>query len=278
MQNVINRIVYKGKRIEDSDVAINDMLDTAVEVLMDNRSRHIIKDFDRILYNYELVSGKLKFSKEDEHKEAFDYGRMYAIAVLLKKLGEMQEEREYLDEIKYRSKYLEKALEIVEEKGNVSSKELSECLGMKNRSDISNFMNRVEKYKLFRNVKVGRSKYYSLAANGIKYVEYLKTTNNYSIRTDNSEFILSLLDNIADEIKEDVPEAFSILVKTNRDAPNNTIFGSRLLKRKIEGVIESHNEKVVSYYYKKLIAFNSTDYEIELRNNCFLEDYDLKEY
>ncbi|MBQ3611892.1 MAG: hypothetical protein IJA01_06455 [Firmicutes bacterium] len=268
MENTLSRIVYKGKRIEEPEIVINDMIDISVEGITNDRVKYFVKDFEKILLSYEVISQTLELDNEPIRKAAYDYGRMYSIAVLLSKIAEEQKERENLDEIKYKSKYLKKALATIDEKGNISGRELAAALGMKNRSDLTNFMNRVERYKLFRCVKVGNKNYYSLSVNGKKYIEYLKATDNYSVKADNIGFFHCLLENLAEELKKSKPKAFSVIIKTNNDIPNNSMFTSKVLKRGIENVINARDVRFNENFIDKSDDFTYCKYKIKHVGAC----------
>lgn len=241
--------------VSASDQAnVENLMDLSIELLKMKDTKKISEEMQPILGSYEIVMELLDIESNYQVKKAYYYGRMYSIALLLMKQSMMIKSTEDMLRIVHKSRYLEKILQILDEKGMATGPELCEILGFQNRSSLSNLMKRVEEENLFNIRKIGNVNYYSLSIKGAKCNEFLKKSkqgDSIDNQLDSTIcFAVALIDSIIEELTKTKPSVYNIISKANSSMKGSMLYNSKLLQSSLEKLFEVQKRQYVEYLRK----------------------------
>lgn len=275
---VERRRTLKNKAIEEyvgyvedfqhlENLNVDNLMNLATEVINNNITNNVKEDMQEILSSYEFISQILNLDEDKNAQKAYNYGMIYSIAALLIKLANDSSEKEQINDILHRYKYLNQILEFVNNNGLVTGPEIVKHLNMNSRSSLTNFMNRIKDINLFTIRKIGNVNYYSLSLKGEKYVQYLeshKEHNALSFENNIYKYFILLLDNLSKELKKEQPEAYNVINETNLKMDGSVAYSSRLVEKKIKKIISSRSEAFVR-------CFRNIDYS----EDCYMKGSDF---
>lgn len=172
------------------------------------------------------------------------YGEVRSIIELLYEMDEKIDENELLNLLEDKYKYLNQCINIVGKYSKISGVDLQKSLHMKNSSNLSNFMKRIEPYKIFNVQKVGNTKYYSLSPMGKRSfresISSSEATKNYS-----EKFVISLLNNIGESLENDDRNVYNVLLKTNLEIGGPDESSNELMLSAIRKVYNARKFKFI---------------------------------
>lgn len=231
-----------------------------IDSIVNQTYSNLKSDIEKTTWNYEKIFNKLNI--EDTNNSAcFYFGCLYALTTSFIEICDRKQIDDNLNNVSLQYTHLRPFLELLYEKGTVSGKMVRNELCM-SVSSLSNFIKRIEKYKLIEINKIGNMKYYTLSILGNQLI---KKYNNSKNENKNNKYIeikdiLNILTGISQEINEENPNPEEII--HNKINFPLTTSEKRLLKQKIDVIFTSRK----NYIKNKM----KTSLSANLRHNKYL--------
>lgn len=202
--------------------------------------------------------------------------RIYYFAVIrtVLELGDtlsVQITEKNLSKVYSNYKYLYPTLEIMSKSGPLSQGQIAAKLGI-NSNSLSNFFRRTNRFELWSKEILGRKNYYSITAKGKRaYRAYLQ---NYALKeNDNFEkIILTMLDALAKEMENLVPNIEKVLHMVNGVCNKGTsVFNSEAVNLKLHEVFYSREKGIRKRKLRQIREENEETWSKELTSYIILD-------
>lgn len=264
---------FKEINLENVEVLNNKLYSLVFDAVLCNSMDSLESDLKKISSYFERINNLLSLENKN-NKVCYFYGSISAITNLILDIINDHNLTSMLDNISKSYTLLLPALRIIKEYTFISASDLKKKMNMKSISNLSNFLKRIDKYKLVVKRKIGTTNYISLTYKGERFLA--QNRKAMSIVSDETVIsmaqLYSLLDNISDELYNANPSTVKVICDDSLQEIE--IREKSLLKRKIDKIFYARDGYMRSKF--KTVYTQSTCENFE---NIFLpEDDEIMNY
>lgn len=174
--------VWKRENLEfeNTTIYMNDVYESMAYYYKYKKKNKVYLNFEKSLFDLTILLEALEEEKlEDVYLDYILIGELKALYMLdrYQKMNEMDET--LINEFLEKSEYSELILKIIEQNSGISHYNLSKALDV-TKSNLSNILSRLEKYRMFYKIPKGRIVNYFLSENGVNALDVIKIRNKWS--------------------------------------------------------------------------------------------------
>ena len=264
--------------------------DTIYKLVLDAEETGSVENlknsFTQLTDEYERIYASLEI-EEKERVEWRYFREIYTMVNYVFDRCEYFAKKNLLQNIRKRYPKAVPVLSVVKEHHTISGKDLQNAVGMKNRSALTNFLNRIEPYNLVSVRKFGTNSYISLTANGRNLLDLVDSDEGKSVSSKKIEFdaLIKLLNALEQALSEEKPNTYTLIHDYLTD--DFDIGQKGIIKHKVDSIL-SQKEKLVRDQILRAEekaaqmierneyrgdAFLFRDSELKQLDNAFMSDY-----
>lgn len=250
--------MINDENIDNIEMLFYNIYKTSKEAIENENTNKVYETLKKVSNAFEKTENLLAIERP-EHKKIYFFGMISAITNLTLEISEDENKNKEVIKLFDDYKFLYDFLNTINNLYNPTGSQLKEALNLNSTRTVTNCFKKFEHYELVYVQQIGNNKYYTLTPKGKQYLFLYNSNKLYEkvtsvciaeLRAQYENTILSILEKVDDQIKEEKPNSLEVLSAFYE----NKIYvkNINILKLKIHNIFTSREEYAKNLLYSKI--------------------------